>query len=326
MTQRQLALARSSGRITLDLLPNHDRDALLRALDADPHRRFPSCTEFVEALIAALEGCRPVRVSPWSSDPDMAAQESVTPLEDLIDPLASVVIPEVVAAAAGKTQVRDYRGAAYLLDSGKWLDHQGYARFVPGTLDLKLAGFCEQWKADVREATGDKVLFRVRLQSSFWKRCLGRQPALEVDVRVTPQRTLAGQNNVHVRVSPADCGIDEGGAALERMGPQILDSLRTHLQAGPERRSHVRFGLAQSVRVCPVERGNRLGEAVMAQTKDISLGGMALWLPFKPTHPHLVIRLARPAREAQVPVLAKIVHTHPHDDGRHEVGVQFLTH
>ena len=53
LTQRQLALARSSGRLSLDLAPAPDRPALMRALHPDPNQRFRSCTDFVRALHAA---------------------------------------------------------------------------------------------------------------------------------------------------------------------------------------------------------------------------------------------------------------------------------
>src|SRR5207244_4757939 len=52
MTQRQLAVARSSGRLSLDLLPAPDRPALIRALHPDPKQRFRSCIDFVRALLA----------------------------------------------------------------------------------------------------------------------------------------------------------------------------------------------------------------------------------------------------------------------------------
>src|SRR5262249_14182642 len=160
---------------------------------------------------------------------------------------------------------------------------------VPDMLWLKLASFCEQWNVEKLEEDGDRFLFRVSLQSSFWRRCLGRLPGLNIHVEAQPPRSpYTLMTELLLRVVPSGCRYEEGPAPLEERGPLLIDSLRTHLQAGPERRANPRLAFPQTVQACPVSPDRDLGELVLCQGKDISLGGMGLYLPCK-TPPNFLV-------------------------------------
>ena len=323
MTQRQLALARSAGRLNLDLLPAPDRGPVGRALHPEPGQRFRSCTDFVRALLAVGPGGDwPVEDSGWA--PANSARSAEEPLVDEVaDPNADRVIAELIAAAAGTDEVREFRGARYFLRPGQHLEHTCYARLMPGTLALKLSGFCREWQTESVSEGERTFVFRVRLQSSFWKRCLGKQPSLEVTATaLSPMTPHATMTDVLVRIVPSGCGRDEGVHALERQGPPLLDSLRSHLQAGPERRSQPRLPFELKVRVQPVLPNKRLGEAFVCQGKDISQGGIGLYLPCKPPAA-LVLQLQGSATQAPVSVVADLVRSQPCGDGRFEAGLRF---
>ena len=322
LTQRQLALARSSGRLNLDSLPAFDRAAIARALHPDPAQRFKSCSELIRALKEAAPGSRrEIEDSGWT-DLGGPRPDSGPLFETVLDPDPDRVIADMVASAAGPEEVREYRSARYVLRPGESIEHTCYARLVPGTLLLKLAGFREQWQAEVVNANADNFTFRVRLQSSFWKRCLGTQPGLEVQVQAAPAQPNATLTDVLVRIVPSSCGREEGAHALEKHGPPLVDSVRSHLQAGPERRAQPRLPFACALQVRPVLANNRLGEPILCQGRDISLGGMGLTVPCKPPA-SLVVQFQGSTVEAPVSVAAQVVRVQPCGDGHFDVGLRF---
>ena len=322
MTQRQLALARTSGRLSLDLLSAPDRGPVGRALHPEAGQRFRSCTDFVRALQAAMPGdSLSTDEADWTELGGPRPQEGPL-LADVLDRDGGRIIAELIAAAAGTDQVREFRAARYSLRPGEHIDHTCYARLVPGTLSLKLAGFCRDWQADVVSDGTDTFVFRTRLQSSFWKRCLGKQPGLEVTVKALTAGPHATLTDLLVRIVPSGCGPDEGACALEKHGPPLLDNLRSHLQAGPERRAQPRLPFERPLRVSPVLANKRLGEAFVCQGKDISLAGIGLYLPCKPPS-SLVLQLQRSPTEPPVSVAADLVRSQPCGDGRFEAGLRF---
>jgi serine/threonine protein kinase len=333
LSQRQLALARASGRLGLDLVPAPDRPALLRALDPDPNQRYRSCIDFLRALGATESEQRQpgaedegrVLLGSAREPDDEPASEDQPLLADVLNQKTEEVIAELVASAAGSRELREFRNVRCIFHPGESIEHTCYARLVPGTLPLKLGSFREQWNAEPIEENEDRFLFRVRLQSSFWQRCLGRQPGLDILVEALPSRSPhAVMTELCLRVVPSGCGHEDGAAALEDTGPLLIDSLRTHLQAGPERRRKVRLPFEQTVHACPVRSDKRLGEPFLCQGKDISLRGMGLYLPCKPPPNYLVLQLRRSPGEPPVPVAAQVIRSQPCGDGRFEVGLKFL--
>ena len=104
--------------------------------------------------------------------------------------------------------------------------------------------------------------------------------------------------------------------------PPLVRRLRDHLQLPPDRRSDERIAWVENVRIQPVYSEREIGEAVAAQTRDISVGGMGLELPSRPPCDFLLVQICPPHR---APVLVPLqgLYTQPRGDGRHYVGARF---
>jgi hypothetical protein len=234
-----------------------------------------------------------------------------------------------VALAARGEEVRAFGDMHYRLRAGQaagagnYIEHLCCARLVPGMALLKLDSFREQWQAqEVRRGDGCFV-FRVSAGGNLWQRFLGKSPGLEVGVRLLPPRPeTGGLTPVSVTVRPADCRAEQAAELLGEVGPVLLDSVRNYLQAqampGQER-----FPLGRPVRVLPSIQG-RPGEAIAALGKDISLGGMGLYLPCRPPSLEVYLELTPAGGGQAVRVRAQVLQSEPCGDGRLEVEVGFL--
>jgi serine/threonine protein kinase len=367
--QRQMALARLRGQPDLGLLPATDRTVVSQALHVDPDRRFPNCTAFANALADI-----PVERGEGSSLRGTHIQVSTVavplqPVEKKLEravgigpaalacnrPLPEIkqLLAEQVAAAAGVWEVRASGSLRYRfrkpsrgdsrVSQGEraieaalpCLEHFAFARLLPATVGLKLAGFGEEWQARRIETgatnlahaaetlPGTNVLYHVRVQGSVWQRYLGKTPGLLVQIELRyPQVTSEGLSDVILRLRPCDCGPEKGVELLEELSPLLLRSLREHLQVPPERRSEERIAHTDNVRVYPMHCNREVGDGIAAQLRDLSLGGLGLHLPCRPPGDLLFIRMGPPDGTAlTVPVQTR--HVQSLGDGRFHIGTRF---
>ena len=139
--------------------------------------------------------------------------------------------------ATGPFQLHQTDALSYLLWPGTLLKHSCGTVMPAETVVRKLEGFRLQWKADV--ASNDPTVFwlEVPLTNSFWQRCLGRRPAILIQITLGPHQlmteTLTG---VRVEMRPVECQPEQAVLALGQYGPLLLESLRTCLGAVTERR------------------------------------------------------------------------------------------
>jgi len=358
-SQRQLMQMRSTGNIDLDLLATTEQRILLKALHPEANRRFNGCGEFIDALLN--QGMRPLPGTPGSGmhrtvrpsgmvhalpprlsgvspavtarssgmRPAVRVEESTPPPVDVPtanDSRTREALAQIVQAAAGTLEVREYRGVRYSIRAGVSAEHVSYARLVPGTVELKLASFCEQWNAQLVTHENDLFVFRINLQSSFLMRCLGKQPALEITVQVvTPQLHHATMADVLMRIAPVACNKEQAIQALDHQAPRLIESLRNCLQAGPERRRQIRLPYQVPVQVMTLDDLARGSEPLMAQGKDITLDGMGLYMRSAPTTDTMVVKMQRSAVDPIVNVMTKVVRINTCGDGRYEVGLRFQT-
>ena len=330
-TPSQHARSRSAALDYLDLLPAPDRPILGRALHPEVDKRYPSSTEFIRALLENTPGGE--ELLDRDSHPEIQQGSGVlVPVrvparaEAPVDrELAARCIFDIVNELAGSKQLREVRSAQYVYRPGVEMEHRCYARLVPGTLRLKLAGFIEQWRAIFVSEEENHFLFRMRLQSSLWKRMLGGQPGLDIEVTAHPPAVPgASLTEVCLQLRPVGCGRDEGTMSLEKWGPQLIDSLRTHLQVGPERRKHPRFPFERRIACRPLFAANRVGDVIECETRDISMEGIGLSLAVEPPS-QMLLEFCRVEGGTEVNIPGQVVRAQPCADGRFDVGVRFAT-
>jgi hypothetical protein len=309
---------------TLDLLPQADRAAVARALDPDPAKRFPSCTALVEALEAA-SGATSAREELYHSLPP------VVPLATLRGEPASpdVVLPAVgqlVASLTAGSESRLVPGAEnvryFVRPGGAW-EYTFPVRLFPGAIPLKVEAFRQHWGARIVRRGESGFLFQIDLHTPrrFWERWAGTTRQVEVELQVDPAGALRNcLTEARVAVRPARGG-DALARALAQVGPQILDSMRSYLQASPEQRSAQRVALAQPVNVYPVLPSLELAPVLAGLTRDVSATGVSFRVPQPPGAERVHLHQAPAARAFAV--LARVVRVQPAGTGDFEVGAAF---
>jgi hypothetical protein len=272
--------------------------------------------------------------------PAPAARPGPDPRLTKINDARAAVAAEV-AAVSGAGEVRMTTSLRYTLHPAQGSKGRGepcleahcFGRLVPATVRLKLAGFCEQWRADVLASdtlspmqgkrAGVGFSFFVRVSASLWQRCIGRQPGIELNLTLKPPSS-ANESLTEVRVEMVPRGLGGGRALaiLGEMGPKLLESLKDYLQLHTERRGEPRFPYPKAVQVYPVLPTGDPGKPFLAQGKDISTRGMALYLPCELPTTSVYLQIA-PPDGVTVAVPAQIIHTHPCPNGRIEAGLCF---
>jgi hypothetical protein len=303
------------------MVPLADQAVLLRALHADPNRRFAASTDFM-AVLGAGGANRPMPplsgpTSSLSADAADAAFPTTTRAR------MRQLINGIVAGAAGDLEVREYRNARYLLRPGCRLEHQFYARLARGVSKLMVEGFQLHWKAKLVEWEEQRVVLLVPLAGTLWQRLTGVRPSLKIGIDM-PQAAAAGVSAVRVRIEPVECGREAALGVMEETAPKVLDSLRTFFQAQLERRSQARLPLDEVMEVAPVLDGSQEGDAVASQARDISMQGMRFHSPCQPLSERVNIRLPGWPSDLAASLPASIVRATDCDDGGYEVSVRFL--
>jgi hypothetical protein len=291
---------RRSGPPNLDALPEGDRAILARALADDPSQRFATCTE----LIAALESA--------------GAEGSPTPKAAGPGAILAELIVEAKRALA--QQSGEWEKVS---DGAATLQERFPARRLPRPTAEDFEPFCRQWNAEVARSTASSVTFQVPLRRGFWGRWLGGAgPALLVEVRWRrPRADVQTLPEVRVIIRPAQKKADD--KVLEEVGPLLLESLHAHLDAAPERRKHERVPWPYPVRVSFTPAEGQPEEAIEGRGKDISLGGMGLYLPRIPSTSQITLHLTTATRTEPVVLSGSCLRFQRCPDGWFEASVRF---
>jgi serine/threonine protein kinase len=317
---RQAASPRPHAQLDLSMVPATDRAVIQRALHPDPNRRFLSCTDFMAAL------------DPGAYQSALAAEGPASSLSDAFgNPSYPATmrarmrqhINGLVAGAAGDLEVREHRNARYLLRPGHILEHQFFAQMAPGVAKLKVEGFRLRWNAAWVEISPRRVVLLAPLSRTFWQRLTGVRPGLKICIDI-PQAAAGAVSEVRVLIQPMECGREAAVVLMEETAPVLLESLRTFFQAIPERRRQARLPFNQTVQVSSVGDDCTEGAAVVSQTKDISMRGIAIHMPCQPSSQQVNIRLPGDPSDQAACLPASVVRATPCADGGYEVGFRFL--
>jgi serine/threonine protein kinase len=297
-----LGRARGQGKPDLAPLSETDREIIARALDRDPARRWESCTRLIRRLQAAGPAAE--------SQPDESEPLSVKPL-----------LTELIAAAAVHSQLQQ-GGAAPAGHGGEVLQYRYRPALPREALRPRLDQLRRQWNGQLVRDTEDVYTFQVLRSLSFWQRCTGRQAGLEVQLQLPP---AAPENPAEavLLLRPFGCSKGQGAQLLQAIGPLLLESTGTCLEAPAERRVQERLPWPHSLQVRFVLSDRRLGEPLACGGKDISLIGIGFYTPADLPSRQVCLDLQTPFHGATVRVPARIVRVRSCADGGHEVGAAF---
>jgi serine/threonine protein kinase len=272
LNARQMASPKLRGQPDVSLLPGPDRPIILQALDPAPERRFRSCAELISAL---QEVTFQAERAPVTLPAEAAgARPAHRPLGDPSPPRPEdwrPALKELVHAAGRGHQVLSSGLIHYRLTPGVAIEHRCRARLAPGMARLKMAGFREQWRAELIDASASRWRLAVKTSASVMDRCLGRTPSLLVEVVLgTPRDTTGNLTPVRITVEPADCGRGRAGQVLEHVGPMVLASLQKYLSSQFDLEEQERYPLAQAVRV----HAPAAGLDVAGRLRDVGRQGL----------------------------------------------------
>jgi hypothetical protein len=310
--------------LDLDLIVASDRDVLARALDPDPARRHPSCTALIEALeTAALTGSDRLRRC-LDLPPVIPAAKLIGPV-----PPPPAILPAIDDVLAGLTAEPYQPSAPDLRERGlsalhrkRYWTYKFPVQVIRGATRLKVQGFSEEWGAAlVQEEADSYFLLHLDLTPHLGARAATGPCSLEMRLQVRPP-AVHGQVSSEARVilRPIPELARDAVEILERVGPVLLDSLRSYLQAGPERRSEERWPSKEPLLVYPVMAGPILGEPLAAESKDVSRSGVSFRLSQAPPSNQLYLHWHRPQQAARFAFLAQVTRLQPLTAGGFEVG------
>jgi hypothetical protein len=314
---------RAPFKINLDLIVASDREILMRALDPDPSKRFESCTAFMNALEQATGA---------------VAQEAMRDLPTVLQfakstESAPLVAPRIEHLIAEVALDPDFPGLAAVAvpertQQGKRTWNLRFpVRLIPGATALKINGFCEEWGGRLVKQTADEFLIQLDASGN-------RLPAeafsihrkqLEVQLKVIAYPGAVGglgEARVLFRTVP-DLG-KEAVEVLDRMGPRLLESLRSYLHACHERRVDERWHAPHPLHIYPIVAGAKLGKALTAVSRNISRTGVSFLVREPLTASQVYLHWYRLPRLAPFVFLAQVARTRQvgGDDG-FEVGATF---
>jgi hypothetical protein len=310
------------GAPNLARLPEYDRAVLTRALDPDPAKRWPSLMDMVHALegtdAETLAREQPDRFSSLLCEPrsNPAPLPDGASVEDL-----NQIIRELVLGAGG--EVPREENPVPILDND--ILHYRFQAGLPlGSARLKLDRFGLQWYAQLRGDGEQGCVFHLPMPANFWQQWIGRQPGLEVRIRlarVQPQSATPIEVTVEMRAFR--CSKRRGMQLLNSMGPSILDSLRNHLLINAEKRLHDRLLWPHALDIRPLDKDGKPGAIVTCRGKDISLSGLGFYLPQELDTSEVIIELPNSLHPPTTAVPATLVRAKRCADGWYDVGALF---
>jgi serine/threonine protein kinase len=305
----------------LDSLAPHEAAVIRRALDPDPARRWPNCTD----MLLALEGspAEDAQEDRFHSLIQSSRKTPTTPLNLDTVPNPIPDIDELIRSILGESDASITDSSQIQTDTGT-LSHRFQVNLPIGTARIKLDGFCRQWYGHIIRDDEQGLVIHLTLPTNFWQQWMGRQPGLEIRIllsRVNPATATPIEVGVHI--SAFRCSRKRAFDLLDEMGASIIDSLRRHLLVNSEKRTQDRVVWPHPIRVIPVDSEGVHEDPVECRGKDISKSGIGFYLPHELTTSEVLIELPSASQNKNVQLPAMLVRAKPCADGWYEVGALF---
>ncbi len=336
---RQLMMQHCTATPDVKALPESDRAAVARALSKESDLRFPTCMALVQALEAsgrsphaAVSGTETIRTnaSPKGEKGEGKDRESGRSTDSDAILLSerragiSALVAELIVEAKGELPVVESDRTQAAAPSTGVLQDRFPARLSPANTRDSFEAFRRHWNAQVVRETESSRTFQLPFPGRFWERWLEGTRGLLVEIRWTPPRAgSATLPELSVRIRCSDKKKKGEHKLVSKVGPLVLDSLRSHLEACPERRTQERVAWPHPIRATFIFAGNTSSEAIEGKGKDLSLRGMGLYLPRAYPGSQVQLELRKPSRGESILLFGNCVRVQLCGDGWFETGVLF---
>lgn len=301
---------RKESTLLLQTLPAAERRVLFRALDADPDKRFPTCTDFVRTLARATDEGRGTCTTNSQALHQAAMAESLHALQDWLD-----------AQGAGLPLIaQEPFFPPRTLDDGS-MEQRCFVHLLPGTSGLRLEIFRQEWNAVQSQRGEDDHLLFFPLERNFWQKVIAQETGIGLEVVCKPRPGGSfGDMEMVANLQIIGCSRKRAEKIRAELAPLIFADLRECMQAMADRRRRRRIPFTQPVSVRPHARGG--GVELACTGKDLSHRGIGFHSS-KPLSGQ--VRLVFTLPDVAEPILldALIIRSVPLPDGRFEIGARF---
>ena len=238
------------------------------------------------------------------------------------------ILSEIIGRANNATQAIDSREPPTLAESRTELWHTFRVGMPIGTARVKVDTYRKQCHGQLLSEDEQSYAFRVVTLTTSWPRILRRWLARPSDIMIHVQfhrvhAQSATPISVTVKVTLVGSGKKQNGNLLKGKGKELLEGLRAYLCSASEKRPNERLLWPRPVEISPVEEDGSVGTPIQCRGKDISLTGMAFYLPHELPTSQVVIRLQESENSRALTIPATLVRAHRCADGWYDVGVLF---
>jgi hypothetical protein len=234
------------------------------------------------------------------------------------------ILSDLIALAGGKVSSAEQLGLPQLSESGEELKQTFRVGLPIGAARLRVDAFRQQHQGELLGEDEQSYEMLVVVPTNFWRQWLGRQPGFHIKVELARLHAMSATPiGVTVTVTVVGCGQTKAILLLKELGIDWLESLRTFLLVNSERRTHDRLLWPHPVEVCPIEEDGSVGQEIVCRGKDISLGGIAFYLPHALPTSQVLIRLSSASNSKPLLVPATVVRARRCADGWYDVGAIF---
>jgi Protein kinase domain/PilZ domain len=310
----------------LDPLPYWDRDTIAKALEADPQNRWPSCLDMVRALEESDGQHRLPGQGPGDALHEIIASSEQPPLPPALHTTDQLqqILSELIGLAGGTVPMEAPLALPRFSESDDELQHKFRVGLPAGATRMRVDAFCRQCHGLLLKEDEQSYEFHVPAPTNFWRLWVGRQPGLDVKVRLTrPHALSATPIDVTITITAVRCGKQHAANLIQELGMTLLENLRTFLLVNSEKRTQDRLLWPHPVEICALAQDGTVGAPILCRGKDISLAGIAFYLPHQLPTAHVLIRLSLALNSEPLTIPATLVRAKRCADGWYDVGALF---
>ncbi len=304
--------------LDLSMLPSRERPIVLKALESNPRLRYTNAVCFLEALEQAgeknLEDSRPSELSRLLVQSPRLVAKPIYSLESFVRQLLELACQDDASLEMSTT------GIPFQIEAGQKIEHRPCLMLPPDKLFQRVEQFGRTMQTKP-QYDDHRILMKVSVPASFWRRCFSKPVGLEIEVLMQPRRD--DRTEIAVVIRPFGCGRQQAIELLEGEGMRLLAELQKHLHNRPDQRRLPRFAVQKRIMLSPVLAGNDLAPPVEGMTKDVSAGGICIVLPHEISSKHLYVNLPEIQALAPYAGLAEVVRMSKMRNGWYEIGAQF---